>query len=100
MGISSPCANCGADLRVCIECDWYNGEWISKDQYEAKLKADMVAILDKLKAEIEQLPTNTRINWNGCLPDIDYPEIEYVDVSKAGLLEIINKYKAETEDKE
>lgn len=50
-------------------------------------------ILDKIRAEIEQLPTNTRTNWDGCCPDIDYPEIEYVDVTKAKLLEIIDKYK-------
>ena len=49
--------------------------------------------LDKIRAEIEQLPTNTRTNWDGCCPDIDYPEIEYVDVTKAKLLEIIDKYK-------
>jgi len=61
---------------------------------------DKNVVLDKIKAEIEQLPTNTRINWDGCCPDIVYPEIEFVDVSKAGLLEIINKYKAETEGKE
>ena len=67
-----------------------------KDQYEARLKADMVAMLDKMRAEIEQLPTKTRINWDGCCPDIDYPEIEYVDVTKNKLLSIIDKYEAES----
>ena len=57
-------------------------------------------ILDKIRAEIKQLPTKTRINWDGCLPDIDYPEIEYVDVTKNKLLSIINKYKAESGDEE
>jgi len=57
-----------------------------------------IEVLDKIRAEIEQLPTNTRINWDGCCPDIDYPEIEYVDVTKAKLLQIVNKYKAESED--
>lgn len=56
-------------------------------------------ILDKIRAEIEQLPTKTRINWDGCCPDLDYPEIEYVDVSKNYLLSIIDKYKVESEDK-
>ena len=56
--------------------------------------------LDKIRTEIEQLPTKTRTNWDGCCPDIDYPEIEYVDVSKERLLEIIDKYKAESENKE
>ena len=55
-------------------------------------------ILDKIRAEIEQLPTKTRINWDGCCPDIDYPEIEYVDVTINELLEIINKYKVESEE--
>lgn len=51
------------------------------------------AVLDKIRDEIEQLPMNTRTNWDGCCPDIDYPEIEYVDVTKAKLLEIIDKYR-------
>lgn len=55
--------------------------------------------LDKIRAEIEQLPIKTRTNWDGCCPDIDYPEIEYVDVSKEQLLEIIDKYKVESEEK-
>lgn len=58
-----------------------------------------VSILDKIKAEIEQLPTKTRTNWDGCCPDIDYPEIEYVDVTKNKLLSIIDKYrKGQTEE--
>ena len=52
-------------------------------------------VLNKLKTEIEQLPTKTRTNWDGCCPDIDYPEIEYVDVTKNKLLSIINKYRGE-----
>ncbi len=56
---------------------------------------DKIRVLDKLMAEIEQLPTNTRINWDGCCPDIDYPEIEYIDISKNNLLKIIDKYRTE-----
>lgn len=56
-------------------------------------KSDM---LDKIRAEVEQLPTQTRTNWNECCPDIDYPEIEYIDVTKRQLLSIIDKY-AESE---
>ena len=52
-------------------------------------------VLDKIRAEIEQLPTKTMTNWNGCCPDIDYPEIEYVTKNK--LLNIIDKYKAESD---
>ena len=61
-------------------------------------KYEREPILDKIRAEIEQLPTKTRINWDGCLPDIDYPEIEYVDVTKNKLLSIINKYTTESEE--
>ena len=59
-------------------------------------------VLDKIRAEIELLPTKIRINWDGCCPDIDYPQIEYVDVTKNKLLSIIDKYKdikIESEDK-
>lgn len=56
-------------------------------------------VLVEIRTEIEQLPTQTRTNWNGCCPDIDYPEIEYVDVTKHKLLSIIDKYRAESEDK-
>ena len=52
--MNSPCVNCGADLRVCKECDWYNGVWISKDQYKVRLKADMVAMLTEIQTEIEE----------------------------------------------
>ncbi len=56
------------------------------------------SILDKIRTEMEQLPIKTRTNWDGCCPDIDYPQIEYVDVSKNKLLSIIDKYKAESEE--
>ena len=59
---------------------------------EAIKALEQETILGKIRAEIEQLPTKTRINWNGCCPDIDYPEIEYVDVTKNNLLAIIDKY--------
>lgn len=68
----------------------------------AQLRKDrdrLADALDKIRAEIEQLPTKTRTNWDGCCPDIDYPEIEYVDVDKNKLLGIIDKYKTESEDK-
>lgn len=59
---------------------------------QASRKA-VAIVLDKIKEEIEQLPTKTRTNWDGCCPDINYPEIEYVDVTKAKLLEIIDKHR-------
>ena len=72
-----------------------------EEDIEQAIKAlEQEPILDKIRAEIEQLPIKTRTNWNGCCPDLDYPEIEYVDVSKNKLLSIIDKYKAENENKE
>lgn len=59
------------------------------------IKAD---ILDKIRAEIEELPTKTRINWDGICPDPDYPEIEYIDMTKKQLLQMIDKYKSESEE--
>jgi len=58
------------------------------------------SVIDKIRAEMEQLPVKTRINWDGCCPDFEQPEIEFVDVPKAQLLEIIDKYKVERVDKE
>ena len=40
--MSSPCNNCGADFRVCAECDFHNGKYIEK------------SVIDDIKAEIEQ----------------------------------------------
>jgi len=54
-------------------------------------------VLDKIRVEIEQLPTKSRTNWDGCCPDINYPEIEYIDVTKNKLLSIIDKYKSGSE---
>ena len=71
-----------------------------RDQYNKGYKDGANDVVDKIRAEIEQLPTKTRTNWDGCCPDIDYPEIEYVDVTKDTLLDIINKYKAEMREYE
>jgi hypothetical protein len=82
--------------RDCLECaDEHRqlAEWLK----ELKQLRQQEPILDKIRAEIEQLPTKTRTNWDGCCPDIDYPEIEYVDVTKNKLLSIIDKYKTESE---
>jgi hypothetical protein len=75
---------------------------LCKDENEEGQEIDFIqpkkTVGKLIRAEIEQLPTNTRINWDGCCPDIKYPEIEYVDVTKAALLGIIDKYKSESED--
>ena len=74
---------------------------LSKECRDYILKAlEQEPVIDKIRAEIEQLPTKARINWDGCCPDFDYPEIEYVDVGKKKLLSIIDKYKAEIEPQE
>ena len=68
------------------------------EAYTMAIKAlEQEPVIDRIRAEIEQLPTKARINWDGCCPDFDYPEIEYVDVGKKKLLSIIDKYKAEQE---
>ena len=61
-----------------------------KDQYEARLKADMVDMLDKIRAEIEQHPY-------GIANDSVIQGEKY---ERVAVLEIIDKYKAESEDKE
>ena len=38
--MSSPCNNCGADFRVCTECDFHNGKYIEKSVIE-DIKADI-----------------------------------------------------------
>ena len=68
-----------------------------RQQYEKGYADGKKVMLDKIMAEIEQLPTKTRTNWDGCCPDINYPEIEYVDVSKKQLFEIIDKYREVSE---
>lgn len=90
----------------CTDCKYYATDTCkSRESHKMAVKAleqqsciseDKIQVLDKISTEIEQLPTKTITNWNGCCPDIDYPEIEYVD--KNILLSIIDKYKSESED--
>lgn len=61
------------DCTVCYSCD-------EREDYENRLKADKVAMLDKISAEIEEVQTYDGI---------------YID--RAFVLEIIDKYKAESE---
>lgn len=41
--MSNPCDNCGCDLRVCKDCDWYNTEFIPK------------SVIEDIKEEIRHL---------------------------------------------
>lgn len=59
-----------------------------KDQYEARLKADMAATLDKIRAEIEQRPY-------GVANDSVIQGIKY---ERMVVLEIIDKYRTESEE--
>lgn len=59
-------------------------EAIPKDQYEARLKADIVDILDKIRADIHY---NAEMHEDGDW----YLRVEWVD-------EILDKYKAESEE--
>lgn len=68
-------------------------EAIPKDQYEARLKADMVAILTEIQLEIEEL------NTPPAYQDEDYFLIGTNRCSEL-IQQIIDKYKAESEDKE
>ena len=57
-----------------------------KDQYETRLKADTVAILNKIRTEIKQRPY-------GVANDSVIQGIKY---ERAAILEILDKYKAES----
>lgn len=79
------------NLQGCLEfrqlAEWLEQYQELKDQYEARLKADMVAMLTELKTEIEKL------------------EPMYMDmISPRQINEVIqqkiNELKAESEDKE
>lgn len=102
------CLKASSDYHseVCEECKFYpNCDHMTQDDMTELTIKDLEAleqepILDKIRAEIEQLPINGRTNWDGCCPDIDYPVIEYVDISKDKLLSIIDKYKVESEKTE
>lgn len=78
---------------------WHNKDYDNLDFLTDEEKIAVINdVLGKIRSEIEQLPTNTRTNWDGCCPDIDYPQIEYVDVTKDKLLSIIDKYIVESEE--
>ena len=68
-------------------------EAIPKDQYEARLKADMVAMLTEIQLEIEELSTPPAYQ------DEDYFLIGTNKCSEL-IQQKIDKYKAESEDKE
>lgn len=67
-----------------------------KDQYENRLKADMVAILDKVRAEIKALspkPTAYDVVDGNLVKDAVWETLIEVD-------KIIDKYKTESEPQE
>ena len=71
-------------------------EAIPKGQYEARLKADMVAILDKIRAEIKALspkPTAYDVVDGNPVKDAIWETLIEVD-------KIIDKYKGESEPQE
>lgn len=62
-------------------------EAISKAEYENRLKADMVVMLDKIRAEIKALSNSNPSYWHsGDMVDRD------------DVLEILDNYKAESEN--
>lgn len=72
------------DCTVCYSCD-------EREDYENRLKADMVAMLDKIRAEIEEQVLESLSDGGD-----DWFTAEKVNEC----LEIIDKYKAESEVKE
>lgn len=68
------------DCTVCYSCD-------EREDYENRLKADMVAMLDKIRAEIKKL--------NDINPD--YPMDRTIHISRNEVLQILDKYKAGSE---
>lgn len=79
------------DCTVCYSCD-------EREDYENRLKADMVAMLDKIRAEIMQLDNDTEN------VDYDYNDMAQAEmihtICREEVLQIIGKYKAESEDEE
>ena len=49
---------------------------IPKDQYETRLKADLVAMLEELKAEFEVMPCHAHRTKNGSVAVLSKGEIE------------------------
>ena len=74
-------------------------EAIPKDQYEARLKADVVAILGKIRAEIENNMESIIGKYDSGIPKSNMPsyKIERNKVRKE-CISIIDKYKAESEE--
>lgn len=69
------------DCTVCYSCD-------EREDYENRLKADMVAMLDKIRAEIDKarfIDKDTRIVKNALASGLEVA------------LKIIDKYKGESE---
>lgn len=68
--MSSPCSNCGSDLRVYVDCDVYNGKYIEIpdgvtngdliNKMFPKLSKTGVVMLDDLENIIA---TNINIHW-------------------------------------
>lgn len=76
--------------EIPIDCDYYDVEnaptveAIPKAEYEARLKADMVAILGKIRAEILE----------DCGYSKDYVgAFTYSTIKVANVLQILDKYK-------
>ena len=79
--------------RNSLELDCYTVEAILKDEYENRLKADMVAMLTEIQLEIEELSTPPAYQ------DEDYFLIGTNKCSEL-IQQKIDKYKADSEDKE
>ena len=69
--MSRPCNNCGADLRVCVDCDLYKGKY-----YEVE---DVAELLGKVKNICLKVKHDTDNCWH--IDDI----IEEIDTINPGV---------------
>lgn len=83
--------------RSSLELDYYTVEAIPKDEYENRLRADMVAMLTEIQLEIEEEKTNTE--------HLHYDELEQAENYNNGvdncndiIQQKINTIKAESEE--
>lgn len=65
--------------------------YIFEEYIKKQVNKQVNDMLDKIRAEM-------MTNWNGCCPDFDCPEIEYI--TKNEMLNIIDKYRTESEEDE
>lgn len=82
--MSNPCGNCGCDIRVCKDCDIYNGKYYTNDEVITMLK------------EIREVAWKRHSKYDD---DIDFEVDKTVDIVVGYIDEKINDLKGETDGK-